>query len=220
MSEKYLLAKVKSRCFILFQRSPRFIKHYLSKIIYKPKLGKNVWIIGYAVFGPEVEVGDYTYFNDNARIHNMKIGRYTRIAKNFQYISTCAEYLHFSNYKFWGSANSPLIASKSIATKPLENLNCNWSHCHIGNDVWIGENVTIVGEVNIGDGAVIGANSVVTKDVEPFAIVAGNPAHFIKYRLDSSAINKLMQIKWWEWDIEEIYEKYDMLLQLGAQDFK
>lgn len=214
MNVKYVYNKTKSIGFILFQRSPRFIKYYLSKIIYKPKLGKNVQIIGYAVFGPEVEVGDYSYFNDNARIHNIKIGKYTRIAKNFQYISTCKEYMHFSNYKFWGLENSPLIT-----TKPLEKLNYNWSHCYIGNDVWIGENVTIVGEVHIGDGAVIGANSVVTKDVEPFTIVAGNPAHYIKYRLDSSSIEKLMLLKWWDWSIKELYEKYNMLLQLGTQDF-
>ena len=214
MNAKYLLYKLKNKGFILFQRSPRFIKYYLSKIIYKPKLGKNVQIIGYAVFGPEVEVGDYSYFNDNARIHNIKIGKYTRIAKNFQYISTSQEYLHFSNYKFWGLENSPLLT-----TRPLDDLYYNWSHCLIGNDVWIGENVTIVGEVFIGDGAVIGANSVVTKDVEPFSIVAGNPAHFVKYRLNSSSIEKLMRLKWWDWSVEEIYEKYDILVQLGAQDF-
>jgi virginiamycin A acetyltransferase len=69
----------------------------------------------------------------------------------------------------------------------------------IGNDVWIGQDVSIRIGVNIGDGAIIGAGSVVVKDVEPYAIVGGNPVKHIRYRYPSEQIEKLLQIKWWDW---------------------
>lgn len=67
----------------------------------------------------------------------------------------------------------------------------------IGNDVWIGDNVVIL-KGKIGDGAVIGAGAVVTRDVPPYAIVAGNPARVIKYRFDDETIRKLLKEKWWD----------------------
>ena len=70
----------------------------------------------------------------------------------------------------------------------------------IGNDVWIGDNVTIFNGVTIGDGAVLGASAIVTKDVPPYAIVAGNPAKIIRYRFDEEIITQLLELKWWELD--------------------
>ena len=74
----------------------------------------------------------------------------------------------------------------------------------IGNDVWIGENTTIIGGRVIGDGAVIGAGSVVTKDIEPYSVYAGNPAHFIKWRFSDDIISALMLKKWWDYDVERL----------------
>ena len=74
----------------------------------------------------------------------------------------------------------------------------------IGNDVWIGNNVTILGGVEIGDGAIIGAGSVVTKNIPPFSIFAGVPARLIKNRFDDETIKKLLEIKWWNWEISKI----------------
>lgn len=74
----------------------------------------------------------------------------------------------------------------------------------IGNDVWICYGATILSGVTIGDGAVIGARAVVTKDVEPYAIVAGNPARKIGMRFDEKTIAKLLDIKWWDWSDERI----------------
>ena len=71
---------------------------------------------------------------------------------------------------------------------------------NIGNDVWIGLNSTILAGVKIGNGSVIGANSVVTKDVEDYAIYAGNPAKLIKYRFDERLIQLMNDIQWWELD--------------------
>lgn len=76
----------------------------------------------------------------------------------------------------------------------------------IGNDVWIGDNVTIMSGVTIGDGSIIANNSHVVKDVEPYTLVGGNPAKFIKYRFTKEQIEKLLEIKWWDWDDEKINE--------------
>ena len=77
----------------------------------------------------------------------------------------------------------------------------------IGNDVWIGEGACIVSGVKIGDGAVIGAHAVVTKNVEPYSIVAGVPAKEIRKRFDDTVIHKLLELKWWDWS-EDKLKKY------------
>ena len=74
----------------------------------------------------------------------------------------------------------------------------------VGNDVWIGREATILPGVTIGDGAVIGAHSVVTKDVRPYEIVAGNPARHIRLRFAESDIARLLAVRWWDWPIEKI----------------
>ena len=74
----------------------------------------------------------------------------------------------------------------------------------IGNDVWIGDQCFIKAGVKVGDGAVIGAHAVVTHDVPPYAIVAGNPAKILRYRFSEEEISALLQTKWWEWSDEEI----------------
>jgi len=81
----------------------------------------------------------------------------------------------------------------------------------IGNDVWIGFGATILSGVTIGDGAVIGARAVVTSDVEPYAIVTGNPARFTRKRFDEETIQKLLEIKWWDWPIEKIKRNANVL---------
>ena len=79
----------------------------------------------------------------------------------------------------------------------------------IGNDVWIAQDVRILVGITIGDGAIIGANSVVTKDVPPYAFVAGNPAEIKKYRFSQKIIDKLLEIKWWNWSKGEIKENIE-----------
>lgn len=81
----------------------------------------------------------------------------------------------------------------------------------IENDVWIGKNTTIMSGVRIGSGAVIAANSHVVKDVEPYSLVGGNPARHIKYRFTKEQIDKLLEIKWWDWNDDKI-NKYVPLL--------
>lgn len=81
----------------------------------------------------------------------------------------------------------------------------------VGNDVWIGQNVTVLPGVHIGDGAIIGANSVVSKDVAPYHIVGGNPIRVIRKRFDDDTIACLLQLKWWDWSADKITENLEIL---------
>lgn len=74
----------------------------------------------------------------------------------------------------------------------------------VGNDVWIGREATIMPGVTIGDGAVVGAHSVVTKDVEPYAVVAGNPARHLRVRFDPDDVDRLLAVRWWDWPVEDV----------------
>lgn len=83
----------------------------------------------------------------------------------------------------------------------------------IGNDVWIGANVVILPGVKIGDGAIVAAGAIVTKDVEPYAIVGGVPAKLIRYRFDKTIIDAFLKIRWWDWPIEKIKDSMELFYQ-------
>jgi virginiamycin A acetyltransferase len=89
---------------------------------------------------------------------------------------------------------------------------------NIGNDVWIGYNATIMAGVTIGDAAIIATNATVIKDVEPYSIVGGNPAKEIKKRFSEETISKLLEIKWWNWDIEKITRNIQNLTDLNIDN--
>lgn len=89
----------------------------------------------------------------------------------------------------------------------------------IGNDVWIGDNSVIMSGVKIGDGAVIANNSHIVKDVEPYSLVGGNPAKFIKYRFSKDQIEKLLFIKWWDWDDDKINKYCPLLCNKKIDEF-
>lgn len=89
----------------------------------------------------------------------------------------------------------------------------------IGHDVWIGSNSTIMSGVTIGNGAVIAANSHVFDDVEPYSIVGGNPARFIKFRFTAEQIENLQRIEWWKWNEHKINENIPLLMSNNIDDF-
>ena len=140
-------------------------------------------------------IGDYSYTGANTIIKQTVIGKYCSISWNVSISGNVHEYICISSHPF------PLLKSfgfsetdEQLETEPIR----------IGNDVWIGANVSVLPGVSVGDGAVIGAGAVVTKDVEPYTIVAGNPAKLIKCRFDDKQIQKLLSIKWWDWPVNEI----------------
>jgi virginiamycin A acetyltransferase len=119
--------------------------------------------------------------------------------------------------------------TESISSYPFAIMGKDWQNAMdgksypnkgntvIGNDVWIGHNVTIMPGVVIGDGAIIATNATVTKNVAPYTIVGGNPATIIKKRFSEEQINRLLQVKWWDWSIEKITENVQ---HLTGKDFE
>jgi virginiamycin A acetyltransferase len=166
------------------------------------------------VKNPNIIVGDYTYYDDFENVENFEqnvkyhfdftgdkliIGKFCMIASNVKFIMNGANHLTdaISTYPFAIFGNGWEVAMENKTYPNKGNIN-------IGNDVWIGYNATIMAGVTIGDGAIIATNSTVVKDVEPYAIVGGNPAIEIKKRFSKETIEKLLATQWWNWDIEKL----------------
>ena len=146
---------------------------------------------------------------------HLLIGRYSSLA--FRLIFSIGEnhnYRYVTNYPFRQREIKSKINLRSDWTDKNFYTEANHYQIIIGNDVWIGSDVKILGGVKIGSGAVIGANSVVAKDIPPYAVVVGNPARIIKYRFDKETIKKFMQIQWWNWSTEKIWENVELFESL------
>jgi hypothetical protein len=102
---------------------------------------------------------------------------------------------YISNFAGWAH-----LTGKKVSSKPFAQ---GVGMTEIGNDVWIGDRVVIMSGVKIGDGAIVAAGAVVTKDVPPYAIVGGVPARVIKYRFDEKTIHRLLDLQWWRYDIAD-----------------
>ncbi|RWD67875.1 CatB-related O-acetyltransferase [Mesorhizobium sp.] len=110
------------------------------------------------------------------------------------------------------------LQDRILKTKTLYDYLRTKGPIIVGNDVWIGTRATILSGVTIGDGAIVASCSVVTKDVPPYAIVAGNPARFVKYRFAEETITAMRNIRWWDWPIEKIMEE-KAAFDLPAEEF-
>lgn len=180
-----------------------------------PLEGYNrLYFLKNCIKNPNISVGDYTYYDDfedvanfekNVKYHfdfigdKLLIGKFCMIASGTTFIMNGANHLTdaISSYPFaiFGADWKDAMEGKSYPSK---------GDTVIGNDVWIGYNATIMPGVQIGDGAIIGSNATVTSDVEPYAIVGGNPARLIRKRFSDTEIEKLLKLSWWDWPIEKI----------------
>jgi acetyltransferase-like isoleucine patch superfamily enzyme len=150
-----------------------------------------------------------TYFDRHVNIiswsddYKVSIGKYCSIGRD------CNFFLHANHRADWITTSSQLWGP---VTPEIADLHMSMGHptckgdIKVGNDVWIGAKSTIMSGIKISDGAIVGAGSTVTKDVPPYAIVAGNPAKVVKYRFTEEQIEKLLKIKWWEWNEDKIRE--------------
>ena len=167
---------------------------------------------------PQIAVGDYTIYNDfvadpllfeknNVLYHypihreRLIIGKFCSIACGTKFLFNCANHTlkSLSTYTF------PLFYEEWELEK--SNITTAWDNkgnIVIGNDVWIGYEAVIMAGVHIGDGAIIAARAVVTKDVPPYTIVGGTPAKEIRKRFDAEVIQQLLILKWWNWSTDKI----------------
>lgn len=182
------------------------------------------------VRNPNIIVGDYTYYDDFEDVQNFEknvrylfdftgdrliIGKYCMIASGATFIMNGGNHL-----------------TEAVTAYPFAVFGGDWSNAMdgrhypnkgdtvIGNDVWIGHQATIMPGVRIGDGAIIAANATVTKDVEPYAIVGGNPATMIRKRFSDEDIEDLLELRWWDWDMEKITRNVRLLTSMDLDALK
>lgn len=176
---------------------------------------------------PNIIVGDYTIYNDfvndptqfeknNVLYHypinqdRLIIGKFCSIACGVKFLFNSANHTlkSLSSYTF------PLFFEEwGLDKKNVASAWDNKGDIIIGNDVWIGYEAVIMAGVHIGDGAVIAARAVVTKDVPPYTIVGGTPARKIRMRFEEETIAKLQQIQWWNWPVEKIRQSLPYIME-------
>lgn len=142
------------------------------------------------------------WYSKTPGTENLKTGRFCSFGEDVKLIlnrnhNTKLITTHFLNYKYNRKSNFDVMMFKGDIV--------------LENDVWVGRNATILPNVHIGNGAVIATEAVVTKDVPPYAIVAGNPAKIVKYRFTKKQIKALLKIKWWDWPLYQVYDNIDLL---------
>ena len=180
------------------------------------------------ISNPNIIVGDYTYYDDFENVDNFEknvkyhfdftgdkliIGKFCMIASGVNFIMNGANHLtdSISSYPFaiFGNGWESAMEGKQYPYK---------GDTIIKNDVWIGHNATIMAGVTIGNGSIIAANSTVTKNVDDYSIVGGNPASELRKRFSQNEIEKLLELQWWNWSIEKISRNVQNLTSNNVDD--
>lgn len=197
-----------------------------SKIIYPRTGDKETVYLKPVITKPNIVVGEYTMYNDfvndptqfennNVLYHypinndRLIIGKYCSIACGAKFMFTSGNHTmsSLSTYPF------PLFFEAwDLDKKNVTDAWDNQGDIIIGNDVWIGYESVIMQGVHIGDGAIVAARAVVTKDVPPYTIVGGVPAKAIRKRFPEEKVNKLMKIQWWNWPETKIKQNLHHIL--------
>lgn len=154
-------------------------------------------------------VGDFSYTGINTIINFATIGKFCSIARNVDI----------------GGADHDIDKITSIPRFRIEQclgggrpVAPKISNCEIGNDVWIASGAIVLNKAKIGDGAVIGAGAVVTKDIPPYAIAVGIPAKVVKYRCSEDNIERLLKLRWWDWPLEVLKSNINHILNEDISD--
>ena len=166
-------------------------------------LGAYIHLQSHSVFC-DVSVGDYSFFAGYNQVYYATIGKFCSVASfarinatNHPTYDRIAQHHFTYRSKRFGLGEDDADFFARRTEKGVV----------VGNDVWVGHNAVIMPGIAIGNGAVIGVGAVVTKDVEPYSIVAGVPARMIKMRFADDLIVKIERSKWWDWDHEELKER-------------
>ncbi len=188
----------------------------------------QICFIQNTVSNPNIIVGDYTYYDDPEDSENFErnvlyhfpfigdkliIGKFCALARGIKFIMNGANHKldGFSTYPFQIFGNGWEKVTPQTGELPYKG------DTTIGNDVWIGYEAVMMPGVQVGDGAIIAAKSVVVGNVLPYMIVGGNPAKCIRQRFDNETIQALLKVAWWNWDIEKITRN---LKQIVAADLE
>ena len=193
----------------VYMRLPRYLRSGISRIVYKPIIDKKTVVAGSPEFHSHVSIGAYSTIQDDSFFAQCEIGKYCACAKGVRFLHTQHRIKAFSQL---GRLSMPPFHSGAAS----ENLTHPGAAillavAHVGNDVWLGEYSTIKCGVTIGNGAVIGARAVVTKDIPPYAIAVGVPAQVVGYRFEPQKIELMEKIRWWDWPEEKIAANYELL---------
>lgn len=156
-----------------------------------------------------VQMGRYSYCGNSCTINNTTIGAFCSIAANVSIGRAEHDVTSVSMSPVFHEGRNAL--GKSFSTHPAPPNR----RTVIGNDVWIGQSALIKSGVRIGSGAVIGMGSVVTRDIPPYEIHAGNPARFVRRRFDEETCARLEESRWWEWDHETLAAKASLFRDVG-----
>ena len=199
--------------------------------IYPNENIKQVVYIKNVVTNPHIIVGEYTYYDDVGGAEHFEdhvthhypfigdkliIGKFCAIGKDVEFV------MNGANHRM-----------NSVTTYPFNIMGGGWEQFTpamedlplkgdtvVGNDVWFGQNVTVMPGVHIGDGAIIAANSVVTKDIPPYCVSGGNPCIVRKKRFDDELIEYLLALKWWNWDADKIFRNMGALCSGNLDEIK
>ena len=191
----------------------------------EPNLGQNVMLL-------DAQLGRYTQVLDNSVLEECAIGDFSYLAGYNQVAyASLGKFCSVATFVRINPGNHPTYSrvaqhhftyrSHLFGFGPDDAAFFDWrraSRVTVGHDVWIGHSATVMPGVTIGNGAVVGAGAVVTKDVPPYAIVAGVPAKVIRMRFDGHTIAQIERIAWWNWDEETIrariadFRDFDMFL--------
>jgi len=216
-STKNLLPFISPTTFLYFIRKRNLENKYKGK---KLKIGlyssiRNSDLGNYVFIGEKVSIknsfiGDHTYINSSSSVYCARIGKFSSIASNV----TIGLSIHPSNL----ISTHPAFYSNNQLFKTYSDKVYFKESCDIiiGNDVWIGEGALILGEVNIGDGAIIAARSVLTKNVEPYEIVGGVPAKNIRYRFAPELRLKIIETRWWDKDEEWFLQNFKLFHDINS----
>lgn len=185
---------------------------------------KELCFIKNTITRKNIIVGDYTYyddkngadkFEDHVTHHydfigdKLVIGKFCSIASGIEFIMNGANHnmSGFSTYPFNIFENGWEKVTPKLSDLPIKGDTI------VGNDVWFGQNVTVLPCVTIGDGAIIGANSVVASDVPAYSVAVGNPCKVVKKRFDDETINTLEDIAWWNWSDKKIFDNLEAIVE-------
>ena len=178
------------------------------------------------ISNPNIIVGDFTYIADSefeSHVTNfypwsrdkLIIGKFCQIASGVEFM------MNDANHQMSAVSTFPFYTLEGWNMKPPAQSDMRFKgDTVIGNDVWIGQNAVILPGIHVGDGAIIGAGSVVGSDVEPYTIVAGNPARPIRKRFDDELISLMLSWKWWDKTIEEIDALIPVLTSSNLEEVK